>query len=251
MHALAYAALAASFVIATLSRPRSARADPPPAAPPSRGGVLVEVDVPGAEVRVDGTLVGRSPLKAAVPLDPGRHLVSARRDDLPKVQREVVVREGEDLPIVLRLEPLRDDFIGFNVPAESPAPRLPDARRIDAIAISGAAAAFALLGGAIALNVASNANARTANAERVLIFQAGGTNSTCAHPPSGFVAACATLRDSLSSRDAFANVALGGYALAGVAAVATVAYVFWPTPRTRAMPMVGAGTAGIALTGVF
>jgi hypothetical protein len=66
--------------------------------------LTITVSLPGAEVRVDGELVGTSPLAAARRVDAGARKVSATRDGFVPLERAVEIRGGTDAAVELRLE---------------------------------------------------------------------------------------------------------------------------------------------------
>lgn len=110
-------ALAFGVVLASVS----AGADPPPraddvaVAPPldAPGSLALSIDPPGAEVVVDGAVVGTTPL-AELPLATGPHHVEVRAAERLPWVRDLVVVAGERVDIAIAL-----------LPAPPPAPPTP------------------------------------------------------------------------------------------------------------------------------
>jgi len=75
-----------------------------PATPPAPGVLTVSSPVEGAEVRIDGKLVGQTPFAAAVPA--GEHQVVISAPGRRSVERSVVVPSGGSEQIRANLEPL-------------------------------------------------------------------------------------------------------------------------------------------------
>lgn len=69
------------------------------------GRVQVDVDLPGVEVRIDGELIGRSPIPDPSYVEPGARLITARKDDR-EVSKELAVSPGEVAHVTLALKPL-------------------------------------------------------------------------------------------------------------------------------------------------
>ena len=70
------------------------------------GTVDILVDVPGAEVRLDGAVVGTAPLGGPINVDAGRHVVEAVADGYDWSRVEIVVATLERVPVSLTLEPI-------------------------------------------------------------------------------------------------------------------------------------------------
>ncbi len=69
------------------------------------GSVIVNVDIAGAEVRVDGTTIGTSPLSGAVFVEPGARTLEARKEGAPEVKKELAVAAGTESTVDLMLTP--------------------------------------------------------------------------------------------------------------------------------------------------
>jgi len=69
------------------------------------GSVAVTVNVPGTSIDVDGEVVGSSPLRAPVMLDPGSHRVGAAHTDHSPASARVSVISGEVTAVRFDLQP--------------------------------------------------------------------------------------------------------------------------------------------------
>ncbi len=88
------------------------------------GSLTLEVQPAGAEVYVDGQLVGQSPLAAAMTLTPGQHVIEARSAGFEDRRVIVEVHAGRAAARSLVLEPAAPATSGGTNPPES-SPRQP------------------------------------------------------------------------------------------------------------------------------
>lgn len=70
------------------------------------GAVLLKARVPGADILVDGVLVGRTPELLRIPVEPGRRTVSLRRAGYVSASKDLQV--GESAEVELELDPQED-----------------------------------------------------------------------------------------------------------------------------------------------
>jgi tetratricopeptide (TPR) repeat protein len=80
------------------------------------GALTIQVNRAGATVLVDDEEVGKAPLKQSVPVNVGRHRISARTDDGSTTSAEVDVAGGDQQEVVLELvtrkaEPVAGDML--------------------------------------------------------------------------------------------------------------------------------------------
>jgi hypothetical protein len=223
------------------------------------------VDDGDAAVDVDGRALQPDRFSRPIDIAPGHHVLTARKTGFTTSRREVDVAAGGTVGVVLRLEPMSPEAIGYDAPEGGGAHGNGDGTAASyrvPLLITGTAVSLVALGAGIALNLAANQKADYAHAEQGAIAGAGGTTSTCLVPPAGFGAACGTLHDALVARDRDANLAIAAYATGGVVAAATIAYAVWPLLRpekrrstfassVRPAPMVGPSVGGLAIAGVF
>ncbi|WP_437814801.1 PEGA domain-containing protein [Sorangium sp. So ce1078] len=240
------------------------------------GAVAVTVSIAGAEVLVDGKVVGRAPLEGEVFVEPGEHRVEARLEGYAPVGQTVKVAKGETAEVGLAMVLAKSEAqtsaglkteggtgapsagAGAPVVGQPPAgpvepPPTPQERSWVPVIALGAASVVGL-GVGIGTTVASNAASSDVDAQGRAIIDAGGQ---CKEPPSAFVDRCSKLYDAGSREETFGNAARVAFAASGVLAVAAVSYALWPRAEARiaapvrVLPDVGAHSAGVALLGVW
>jgi hypothetical protein len=88
-----------------------------------RGTLRISASVPDAVVSIDGTVVGTTPLDATVPVPAGAHDVRAVRPGYLTEERRVVVEDGAELEVRLRLDvdPSPDPSVMGELALELPA----------------------------------------------------------------------------------------------------------------------------------
>lgn len=194
--------------------------------------VHVIVDQPGAAVFVDGEAVGTAPLSAPIFLDPGTHSVEARLGG-DVVAKTMTVEAGKDHSITLAIgaEKTSDVALGSAIVENKPGEK-----SLVPVVVGGAVALVGL-GMGIGFRVAGNAHVDDAENLRDGIPRGG-----CEAPAPSET--CSALERAASDADRNVNLSTAGFALAGVAAVSTVAYwVLWPNDRAigASTPKVGGG----------
>jgi hypothetical protein len=68
----------------------------------------IQVHPPGANIRIDGRVVGTSPLGNSVALSPGDHLLEVQRDGYATERRQITLVAAQPASVVVRLEERRD-----------------------------------------------------------------------------------------------------------------------------------------------
>src|SRR5260221_546548 len=72
------------------------------------GRVVIEVDVPGAEVTVDGEPAGRSPVTDPFYAEPGERAVRIRKDGYELYEKSVLIEAGRSTQLKITLEAARE-----------------------------------------------------------------------------------------------------------------------------------------------
>lgn len=199
----------------------------------------IAIDLPGADVVVDGKFVGKSPLEDPVFVEPGSHVVEIRRGEKLKTLH-VDLRKGTVYPISVALAGPQ------SATSEEKGPKLP-------ILLGGAALSLGVLGAGIGLMAASGGKGADADA---LLTQMKQAKIVCGRPPAA--GPCEDIVSLRQSHDTLHNVALPLLVGAGVVAAATVSYALWPrggaAPKAtglRVIPVVGAEGGGLWIGGAF
>lgn len=224
--------------------------------------IKIEVDVLDADVFIDDLPVGRAPFAVPLFVAPGSHTITAKADGRTPVQQVVSGGAGDSTSAVLRLVPLRSDYIGFDVPSTQPAPNA-DGKSVPLIVTGSAIAGVAFIVG-VTFTVLTAAKGSTISDRQKSIVANGGSTGSCSAPGATFADDCAALHDALTKRDSLGNIAVGSFLISGAVIGATLAYAFWPTRRKRELwepsfagarvrpePMIGAGGGGLLLKGSF
>jgi hypothetical protein len=185
--------------------------------------VRVRVNVPEAEVLVDGQVVGRAPLTDAIYVEPGKHIIGARHAGHIDAQQEIELAAGntQDLELTLAAAPADHPV---NPPDEGGA-RLNNGLLIGGIALAAAGLATGIVGTVVSSGAASD------EADLQGPLDAQGISS-CLMPANQV--ACTDRDDARDRKQTFRGVAIAGFAVGGAAAIATVVYV---ATRPRARPV--------------
>jgi hypothetical protein len=236
----------------------------------------ITVDQPDAEVTVDGKLVGRSPLDTDVFVDPGKHTVKATHATLGSADSTVDAKMAQQSTIALQLAlpppastaeasppPLKYTPSDLDKPSSAPAPANPpptvepkhgiEDRTI--VLIAGGAVTLLAAGTGTYLGFKSRAASSDIDS---LVTQAKAKYGDygCANAGAGS-SLCTSLAEKNNDKRDAARLANFSFAVAGVAAVATVVtYALWPKPKTPSsafvlVPTVSPSTGGLSLQGDF
>lgn len=200
-----------------------------------RVGLLrVTVSKEGAEVLIDGEIVGKSPLTAEIYVTPGQHALEARHEDFPAAKQGITIEKGEQQEIALTLVAKKKSAAIIGV----------------GMGLTAAAA-----GAGIALIAVSGGKASDADTLKAQLADKGGTNACgVAKPPAD----CAKLLSLNKDSDTFHNAAIGVFVGAGAIGVATLIYALYPTKKGGSAstgmlltPVLGGGTTGAVWSGSF
>jgi PEGA domain len=233
--------------------------------------LVVETNVAGAVIGVDGEIIGRTPLDADPwLLEPGEHAVTARLEGYDDHNERQRLEAGRTTRIFVALQPngitARSPLAATPAPAAKlasssegrtpgvgeephvmqPLPPSPDsAARVSVVplAIGGAITITGLAFG-IGYSVASNSNAQDHDA---LLASIPGPSPKCGNM-TPYAAECAEMQRLGDKSDTQRNMATAGFVVAGVAGAATLAYWLWPrSSRSQGMvvPTVAPAYAGI------
>ena len=198
----------------------------------------VKVDIAGAEVRVDGKPMGRSPLPRELCVEQGFRVVEATRAGYDGASKKSHAVNGVATLVDLRLTPRPTSFF--------------EGKSAAVIAVGGGLTAVGLglgIGGLV------DANAKRSRT-RELQGQLPVDQCTDAQ------ALCLELDSALADVDTSTNLSIAGFVGAGVAAVATGVYLFWPSagpsaetsapaPAVALAPVVTRSSGGLMVYGQF
>jgi hypothetical protein len=219
------------------------------------GKIVVDVDVGGAEIAIDGEIVGRSPM-AGAPLygEPGQRTLRVRKDGYFDHESSARLEAGQSANVAVALRRAAPDtaapFASAATVAPAPVepPRSP-ARVKPGIVIAGGAVAAAGIAAGIVLRV--SAASKIDDRDAVYAGLAGGSVCGSSTPFSGACAQAQELNaDSVRQR----NLSTAGFIVGGVSAAATIAYVLWPRAKsgvTTLAPTLSRQHAGLQLRSTF
>jgi hypothetical protein len=195
--------------------------------------LTIVVNQPGAEIRVDGQVVGQSPMQI-VYVEPGAHVVDAQLGP-ERGQCKIECAAGQTQNATVQLE-------GGAATTAAAGPNMP-------IVLVGAGLTVVALGSGIGL--AAAAGGKGSDGDK-LLAQLHQQHLTCTSLPLG---QCATLLSLRQSHDSLANVSTAMFIGAGVLGAATLGYALWPrrakeeTTEARLVPTISPGLLGVSLQG--
>jgi hypothetical protein len=196
------------------------------------GQLGLAVDVAGADISIDGTTVGRSPLEGSWYIEPGLHEVAVSKPGYPVDKRQIFALAGVTIPVEVSLESLKREQA-----ADEQAARLmgtlegqdPVAYDRDSIStgstmvlIATGTIAAASLGAGIFFTLAANEHDTDAEA----VANTLPDNAACG-ARTQFPEKCALLRDMREDGLDDRHRALVGFVGFGVASAVTLGYALW------------------------
>jgi hypothetical protein len=229
------------------------------------GQLGIEVDVAGADIRVDGTLVGRSPLEGNWYVEPGQHEVVISKPGYPAERRQVFALVGVVIPINVGLEALRREQAADARAAElmgtTEGEVLTHADGRDGLSTGSTIAlvtlgtiAAATLAGGIIYTVSADGHASDAES---IAGNLWGTNACRGEVPEAFESTCAEIKRETDAADKDRTISLVAFTGFGVASAATLGYVLWlalddnavePETATRGLaPSLSVGPDGVSV----
>jgi tetratricopeptide (TPR) repeat protein len=214
----------------------------------------VYVSVDGAQILLNGRVVGQSPLPDAVFAEPGKATIEAKLAGHEDTLQTFDSAKGwsEDVSLILR--PKKEAPSGDDKGREPP----PSSSgfldgKSKGLVVGGAAVAGAGLVLGIVATVVANGASGTADDELAALRADG---RPCA-ADAAMMARCADQRSALEAQATWSNVALVSFAAGGAALAATAVYALWPSKKSepqafvRPLPVVATGGGGVLVTGAF
>lgn len=199
------------------------------------GQLGIQVDVAGADIRVDGVSIGSSPLEGKWYVDPGQHEIAISKPGYPVERRQVFALAGVLIPVEVSLEARRREQAADALAAElmgtseGQAPvRVDDSDGLS----TGSTVAFAALGTIAAVGLAGGivytlaADDHESEAEQLTRYLAGAVE--CGPPaPAAFAEECSTIADEHDRAKRDRTLAIVGFAGFGVASAGILGYALW------------------------
>lgn len=203
----------------------------------------VDVNEAGAEIRVDGSLIGRSPLAGELFIEPGERAIEARLGADRMTLQNITALAGQHYSLKLQLTPVTtvrarsrsEDETQRGVPAVDAAA---DRTFLPVYIASGMSALG--LGFGIAFSVGERQARQDSGTASLRVGRSGCVDG------SALASDCAAARRSLDDQRRYAVLADIGWTVAALGAGAAVAALLWPEPPERA----GAGSRWHTAIGV-
>jgi tetratricopeptide (TPR) repeat protein len=230
--------------------------------------IQVDVDLPGAEVLVNGTIVGKAPVDQDLFVEPGTITVEARYAGHEPARVHLDVRAAGVTPVSLRLAktmpggssvaPTATDQPPVERKAE---PYFDDGESGRAIStrtiVTASGIGLTLVAAGFGVVYARKASSASDDAEALQARRDAefGPNA-CGSPSAAAAGLCADLRSKLDERDAARRVSTIAWVGTGVLAAGTLgAFLLWPGQRSGARlslaPVVLPDAAAVSLKGRF
>jgi hypothetical protein len=216
--------------------------------------------VQNVSVELDGKALSAAVLGSPLPVNPGKHRLTAVAVGRAPFVTELEMGIGEVRQLPIELPVANTAPAAPAAPAEpSPAPRAvvaaPDAGGVSArtVALVGEASLFAVtLGLGIGFSVAkSSAQDRWDQANDLVLQQVGGSDPggmACSRPREG----CTELEQARRDRDQYGQLATGAFVGAGVSAAAFgLTYLLWPRRPVDVRASASANGMTLSLSGQF
>ncbi|MCC6553997.1 MAG: PEGA domain-containing protein [Polyangiaceae bacterium] len=231
----------------------------------SVGAASVDVSREGAEILIDGRLIGRSPLRGEVFVEPGRRVIEARLAGYAPASAAVDFDPGASRRVALTLVELpRPQARATGVaPAAPPGTGGRDEVRDGHPPLwsIGVAAGVAAAGIATGAGFTIAANGAAADADDMLDSLSGGrpnASSVCASTPAPDVAPkCAEIERARRRQDTYQDLAVAGYVVGGLTAAGAVTLAIWSAvessggSRIGVAPLAAPRLGGVTVHGSF
>ena len=198
------------------------------------GTATVKVNIAGAEIFVDGLSVGRSPLSGELFVDPGKRAIEARLSPYLPAKKLVDVIRAATVPVNLELVLTGPaaSASGSAAPLSTAPPPAPP-RSMIPVGVGVAVAAAGLGVGIVGVVLSGSKSSEIDRLKGELTpLDKQGNHSICAAgtPP----VQCADLDSAFVAKGSFRNLAIAGFATAGVATLGTLAWILIPGAKPLA-----------------
>ena len=196
----------------------------------------VKVNIAGAEILVDGVAVGRSPLSSEIFVDPGKRTIEARLSPYAPAKKVFDFSRSATIPVELELvlaAPTASASASAAPTARPIATATATPKSVIPIGVGVAAAAAGLGLGLVGVVLSGSKASEVDRLQIELASLDHGKHNVCsrAAPP----AQCADLGDAFIAKGSFRNLAIAGFATAGVASIATVVWILIPAAKPAAV----------------
>ncbi len=204
------------------------------------GAINVAPDVTGVEIQIDGDLAGKPPLEGPPPwyVQPGDHVIRARKDGYSDVTNRITIAEGETRNCSVVMKPLTPAAAAPSQARATAPPVSKDSAtngtvfstRTAVLAGEGLVSVVGLTIGIAYLAAASSADdAARSYQSRIDSLQLG---AVCRDPAGASQGDCRELHSALSDRQRDNAVSAVGFVTAGIGLSAlAMTLLFWKSPE--------------------
>ena len=240
------------------------------------GALMIKVSVDGAEVRIDGKPIGRSPIQDEVFVEPGERTIEVKLLGYESAKQSVKILKGGSQSIalspVLAVAPPVASASASAAPAltasgsaepppislGSATPIVPEEHRGPSkpvLITGGVVTGLAVVAGVV-FTVIANGKASDVDSLAASLKQLGATRPCQANADT-----CISIDSKLRAQGAFSNAAMGSFITAGALAIGTLGYALF-APRgqggevskgakTRVVPMLTSQQGGVLVMGAW
>lgn len=208
--------------------------------------LVIDVSRPGAEVRLDGVPLGRSPLPEPVFVAPGRHRISAVLQGHAPMEATIEAKKGDSRVVKLSVPP-EVKVPGLLAPQAPSRPPSAPQSGIPPLVIGGGL----LAGGSATMGVVLVAMAGSMDeVHKGQIHDVrSGAENTCASSPSD--PRCGGITSAGHSSEMLGRMATFCFIAAGVFTAGTLGYVLVPLSREPVKVMPAVSSEGLVMVGVW
>jgi hypothetical protein len=226
------------------------------------GTATIQVSAPGAQVLVDGQLVGTAPLTGPVFVEPGRRRFEAKKDGTGQASQEIHVTAGATPVVDLKLvagtavqgrASARHEVQMSETPTIERGSLQEQSKRskVPAFVIGGVGMV------ALGIGVPFIGVAVSQRSEATGLSIATTHSCRLSDPlPTG---KCKDLASAAASSDTFGNVGVAALVVAGVAVASVATYLLWPAPHdephsarsVHLLPTASTNGGGLVMLGSF
>jgi hypothetical protein len=215
------------------------------------GTLRVKAGVAGAEIVIDGNVVGTEPLEGEVFVEPGAHTIEARLVGYKGAPQAVTVAKGQSADVALTLVKSSTVDAGSGKPpgsgkGEPAEPGGPS----KGVIIAGVTTSVLAIGGGIVFAVVSSVNAADAEERSMTLAQKGGAPCLMSSPGPE----CEAFKSSLTAERTFGNLSLWSFVVGGALGAGTAIYALAapkskPKSAVQAAPVVWTSGGGLMVVG--
>ena len=195
------------------------------------GEIRITVNEVGADVRVNGELVGKTPLQRTIFVEPGSTIIETRKDGYGPERVQLNAAPGAVREVHVNLE--ASDTLGKAHAQAAETSQGADGRsasRWSPAVIGGLSVSAVAIGGGTVAAILSNQKGNEASSAL------GGLETSNSYCLNNASASCTNIRDLRLAQNTFGNLAMWSFIAGGAVAAGTVIYALANTKARQAPP---------------